>query len=178
MSNLRNQDYVKLSMLANGFVIVNSRLACEIMPGNWPSPSQASSEFVHYRSTIDRGCDGAKRYLCTIGGNDIEVFAKSRKMLAERIEYILGKEVTNIRDYEEAKQEETPVTPVSKKPAVREESNCERNHRMHEQRKEERAAQARLEQERHEQEQAKYLKEKAETRKAAQERADRKKATV
>ena len=144
--------------------------------GVWGSVSTVASDFINYRRVIDRLCTGAKRYVCSVGGQDIEVFAKSRKMLAKRIEYIVGKEVIDIRTFEEAKQEETSVTPVNKKPLVKHEGNFERNQRMAKERKEEQAAEARQRQERQQREQAEALNAASDKRQAACKRAEAKAA--
>ena len=176
MSDIKTKEYVQHSMLANGFCIINSQLAFDAFPGHWGSVSTAASDFTNYRRVIDRLCTGAKRYVCSVGGQDIEVFAKSRKMLAKRIEYIVGKEVIDIRTFEEAKQEETSVTPVNKKPPVKHEGNDKRRKRMAKERKEALAAEAKRQQEKHQQEQAKAVKMAADKRQSAQVKAEAKAA--
>ena len=127
MSNLKLQQYSQQSMLANGFVIVNYRIVCGIIPQFWSSNSAASSDFTNFRSTIDRVCKNAKYHLlCSIGDqHNIEVFSMSLNELSARIENITGSKTTNIREWFEQETE-----PVVVKPAVAYETNVERKERM------------------------------------------------
>ena len=168
MSNLKIKQYIQTSLTGSGFVIVDSRVANDVMPEYWPTLGAASSDFQHERHTIERLCSRANHLVCSIGNREIEVYAMCKKTLAIRIEYLTGMPVTDIRGFDKKSPEETPAAePINKKTAIKHEGNFARNQRMTKERKEAQAVDAKQRQERLQHEQAKALKQAEEKRRIA-----------
>ena len=90
MSSGRIENYCAQSLLANGFVFNHAETAMLHAPGHWGSVCMVSSELHNYQKTFKRIAAGCSRFVGTINGKEVEIYARSNLRLIDRIEEVVG----------------------------------------------------------------------------------------
>ena len=89
------KQYLHQSMAATGFCIVNGGIAASLRPDLWPNGSECSGDFMAAKKHGFDAPHGAQAYLLRIKGysTDLHLFARNPDQLAQRIEWITGRQV-------------------------------------------------------------------------------------
>lgn len=92
------KQYLHQSMAATGFCIVNGGIAASLRPDLWPNGNECSGDFMAAKKHGFDAPHGAQAYLLRVKGHstDLHLLARNHDQLAQRIEWVTGKEVQEV----------------------------------------------------------------------------------
>lgn len=91
-------QYLHQSLAATGFCILDSSLACTLRPDLWGNGLECAGDFGAKMKAGLTPPQGAEPYLLRLkgAGQDLTLFARSPLLLAQRIEWTTGREVSEL----------------------------------------------------------------------------------
>ena len=109
----RSTWYAHQCLAASGIAVMDSRIAWQLRPDLWSGAQDCGITFRKQQTV-----EGAQRLVATFPRyGDVQVYARSRRDLVQRLEYIVGEAPTEIREW-------TPEVPaVSPQQAAKREAN-------------------------------------------------------
>ena len=109
----RSTWYAHQCLAASGIAVMDSRIAWQLRPDLWSGAQDCGITFRKQQNV-----EGAQRLVATFPMyGDVQVYARSRRDLVQRLEYIVGEAPTEIREW----APEVPV--VSPQQAAKREAN-------------------------------------------------------